>query len=135
MADAQPSRVELKPIVLKAINNARWDIRAKAFSALSKVSKNKSEENQLIGKVGDSDGDVRNTIMKIPTKKQIKDSYVAVLSQKYQSQNWEVRRDVAKLLGKIKSSESRDALEDQLTKENDGDVKNKIIASIKAIKN
>ena len=60
---------------------------------------------------------------------------MSALSQKYQSQNWEVRRDVAKLLGKIKSSESRDALEDQLTKENDGDVKNQIIASIKAIKN
>ena len=85
--------------------------------------------------MNDDDGDVRAKIYSLLASRNMTNDSVAALKKNFTSQNWDVRRDVAKLLGKIKSSDSLNALEDQLTKESNGDVKTQIIASIKAVKN
>lgn len=85
--------------------------------------------------MNDSDEDVRTKINTILKSRSLTAESVDALKKNFASKNWEVRRDVAKLLGKIKSQSSLEALEDQLTKETDSDVKKQITASIKAVKN
>ncbi len=124
--DAQPSRVELKPIVLKALNNQRWDIRSKAITALSNVQKTTAEKNQLVAKIGDDDGDVRKVAITAVSKISVTNNNLAVAKDLSANENWDVRVEAAKLLSRINSAESIQALIG-LMNDDDGDVRKQVV--------
>ncbi|MFZ4405430.1 MAG: HEAT repeat domain-containing protein, partial [Pseudobdellovibrionaceae bacterium] len=134
----QLSKKPLKESMVGALagqyKSQNWSVRRDVSLLLGKIA-GLSSTNSLIKQMDDSDEDVRNTIVTQLTARSLTAESVANLKKNFSSQNWSVRRDVAKLLGKIKSPSSLEALQDQLTKESDDDVKNQIIASIKAVKN
>ncbi|MGZ3775184.1 MAG: HEAT repeat domain-containing protein [Pseudobdellovibrionaceae bacterium] len=195
--DSDLSRTDLKPTVLAALENSRYDIRKRAISALAKTRKTPEEENRLLAKIDDQDEDVRKeaiavaeritmtnanleTIKKLGqstnwstrlqaakllgrinskaavtelilkmddededvrhvvmtelSKRSLVKENVGDLKKNFLSQKWEVRKNVAILLGKIKSRESLKELQNQLLKETDQDVKNQILISIEAVK-
>jgi HEAT repeat protein len=110
-----------------------WSVRRDVSVLLGKIV-GLNATNALIKQMDDQEEDVRNTIVVQLSARSLANDSVPSLRKNFSSQNWSVRRDVAKLLGKIKSPSSLDALQDQLTKESDDDVKNQIIASIEAVK-
>lgn len=125
--DAQPTRTDLKPIVLKALNNQRWDIRSKAISALSKVPKTIAEESLLVSKVGDDDGDVRKVAITAASKISVNNNHLAVVRTLSTNQNWDVRLESAKLLSRINSAESIQSLIG-LMNDDDGDVRKQVVS-------
>lgn len=104
--EAQPNRSDLKPLVIKALNNQRWDIRKKAISALSKTNKTTAEENLLLSKLDDQDEDVRKEAQQASASISVSEQHLAVVKQLSVSQNWTTRREAVKLLSRINSENS-----------------------------
>jgi HEAT repeat protein len=114
-------------------SSENWDVR-KNVSILLGKNTSISATKALIAHMDDSDADVQAQIASLLEGRVLPNSVVDVLAKNFSSENWEVRRVVAKLLGKIKSPASSSALEKQLTKESDDEVKTQIISSLKTIK-
>lgn len=104
--DTQPSRSELKPTVVIALNNQRWDIRRKAISALSKTIKTTSEENQLLSKLNDQDEDVRKEAVKASLKISVSVQHLETVKQLSVCSIWSTRAEGVKLLSRINSESS-----------------------------
>lgn len=127
--NAQPSRTELKPTVLNALNNARWDIRQKAIQALSKTNKTTSEENQLLAKLDDQDEDVRKTAVEAAAKISVSEQHLQTAKQLSTSANWAVRVEAAKLLSRIDSEGSTKELIGKMG-DQDEDVRKQVVAQL-----
>lgn len=56
--NVQPTRADLKPLVLAATKSPVWSIRLAAAETLAKIPLNTGETNSLIGMIGDNDSDV-----------------------------------------------------------------------------
>lgn len=127
--DAQPNRTELKPIVLKALNNQRWDIRKKAISALSKVNLTSAEENQVLSKIDDSDEDVQKAAIVAGAKINVSDKHLETVKELASSQNWATRLEAVKLLSRIDSVNSIKELIAKMD-DSDEDVQRQVVVQL-----
>ncbi len=121
------------PALARQLTNSDWSVRNDAAKFLGRIDSD-SAVMKMIGAMSDHDEDVRKTIFDRLSRRRLGEGHVIALAKQYGSHLWSVRRDVTKLLGKIKSAASLEALQDQLLKETDDDVRNQIIASIRAVK-
>lgn len=110
LLDLQPSRVELKPATLKALHDDRWDVRRKAVSALSKAPKSEADENALLGRIDDADDEVRKAATDAAAKFSVTESNLGAITALSRSDNWEARREAAKLLSRVDTAKSVRAL-------------------------
>lgn len=133
--DENPSRNDLRPLVRQALNHERWDVRRRAISGLAKAQLSVDDQKLVIAKMDDADGDVRQEIVSRLQARALTVEMVQPLKKHFSSNSWEVRRDTAILLGKIKNQKALDALSEQLAVETDSDVKQQITVSIAAIRN
>jgi HEAT repeat protein len=87
----------------------------------------------LIKNMSDSDYYVREQIFGILDSKSMNGGFVSPLNNEFSSSYTEVRKQVAKLLGKIKTPESLNALKARLAVESDYYVKEEIKKSVQAV--
>lgn len=122
----------INPLVEKFSSN-NWAVRKNSAHFIGTISGTQASV-ALINQMNDSDEDVRKEIMDQLQKRSLSDETVPTLKTNFSSNNWTVRRDIAKLLGKIKGQKSLAALLDQLQVETDSDVKQQISTSIAAVR-
>lgn len=127
----QPSHLQYLSQQLKSQFTA---VRMNAAKLIAKISGDASV-TLLIKHVSDDDYYVREQILNILDSKAMDKNFVDPLSNEFSSSYTEVRKNIAKLLGKIKSKESLDALNARLKVESDYYVKEEINNAIKAIGN
>jgi HEAT repeat protein len=121
------------PEVAKLATSMSWTVRRESANLLSTINSPESIMG-LINMLADSDGDVRTAVMSHLKSKTLSHAMIQPLALNFKATAWTVRRDVAILLGKIKSPDSRDALINQLAVESDTDVQKQLRASLKALK-
>ncbi len=109
---------EFKPSALRALEHSRWDIRRLAIIALGKTHLTTEEQNAILGKIEDSDSDVRGEAIKLFNSFPLSSVNAAVLINLLKDERWYVRRDVVSLLEQINDTASNAALIGEL---NDSD--------------
>jgi HEAT repeat protein len=117
----------------KQLSSGYWTVRKNAVKLIAKIS-NPAVNTILVEAMSDNADSVRDEIYSQLDKRSLNKELVPVLVEQLQSGYWTVRRDVAKLLGKIKQSSAMDALVSQLKVESNSSVKDEIVKSIDRIK-
>jgi HEAT repeat protein len=115
------------------LKSGNWEVRRAALALIGTIN-GQTATNELIKALNDSDSDARAEAFQQLYGRKLGSDSVAPLAKQFESDSFEVRVSVAKLLGKIKSKSSVEALKKQLAKETDEDVKTQIKASMKTAK-
>jgi HEAT repeat protein len=110
-----------------------WEVRRNVSTLLAKNTSGAATKS-LIAHMGDADSDVQAAINSALENRTLAGDMVDDLKTQFSNNDWGIRQEVAKLLGKIKTKESLAALEAQLAKETDSDVKTQLEKSIQAVK-
>ena len=119
-------------IVLK---NTSWTVRKYAVVLLGLNSQTQSAATAIIPAVGDSDTDVQKAAFEtLRTQNKLNPTHLSALAHLFESQSYTVRVNAVKLISTIIFEESLDILIEQLSKENDSDVKNALGIGIKTLR-
>jgi HEAT repeat protein len=125
------SRIELKPIVVSALQNKRWDVRKNAITALSNTTLSVAEQNKIIEMIGDTDNDVRKEAIRVVDQMALSDEHFATLQNLSNSGNWAVRNESARLAGKVDGDASTIHLISKMG-DTDNDVRSQIFQQLDA---
>lgn len=105
-----PSRVDLKPWVLGALDHASSSTRIKAIRALAAVSLDAGEKNKVLMKMEDRDFYVREAAYTAANGLMLDESQVPALKKLMASSDTSPRKNAAKLLGKLTGQAAQTAL-------------------------
>jgi HEAT repeat protein len=119
------------PDLAKKFSSTSYSVRRNVAVLLGSID-DAAATKELIAHIDDADDDVRNAVDGQLEDGQLTAAMVAPLKGKFNSNAWSVRAEVAKLLGRIKSSDARSALRERLKVEKDSDVKDAIQEALKA---
>ena len=114
--DGQPTKLELKPAVLKALYNQNQsaNIRRLAVIALSKTTRTVDEDNKIIAKLSDSESTVRQEVAKVVDKMKLTDDHYESLNFALTTGEWSARRNAATFIGRINSQQALTGLIEKL---------------------
>jgi hypothetical protein len=116
------------PTLVSYTSNSNWTIRRDAAFYIHKIAGDKATL-ALIKLMSDSFEDVRTDVYDHLAKRKLTNEMVAALQAQYTSSIIDVRVNVTICLARISSINSTEAMLQQLSIENNGDVKTKIISS------
>jgi HEAT repeat protein len=110
-----------------------WTVRRDTASLISKISSDNAVK-ALITLLSDDVREVREKAAELLSSKPMKDAFVRALQTQLVGQYWTSRREAARLLGKIKTDSSLDALIARLQVETVHEVRDAISDAISAIR-
>jgi len=129
--DAEPTRIELKSLVLKGLQHEAWQIRAQAVSAIAKTQLSQSEEILLLGMLADEDSDVFKAASEAAAKIKVAKEHFPKVKQLLASSKWLVRKEAVTLMGRIGTSEAIRELVGRMN-DSDSDVRSEVVKILKA---
>jgi HEAT repeat protein len=103
---ADANRANVKPWVRQALGHARWDARRRAIVALAGSHPSLQDQLLIIARIEDSDEDVRKAAVSAVEELSLGSAHVEELSRLRSSNRWDVRRDAARLLGRISDAKA-----------------------------
>ncbi len=119
----------VKAKVRDALSNDNWTTRRLAIYALNQIRSGVDDENLIIGKLGDSDSDVRNAASDVVSSYRLNNEHLPALNSLMKNDSWPVRQVAVVFAGTINTAEST-ALIIHLLGDSDSDVRNTVYSQL-----
>ncbi len=99
--DDQPSRLDLRPVVMKALESQSWRLREIAVVALMKTPSSTAVETSIMARIDDPVDDVQRTAIAASDKMKLGEQHFSTIQLLSESNSWRTRKQSAILLGRL----------------------------------